>query len=79
MWTLSSVMELKEASLQRLTLQDREPDLDLVEPARPFRGVVEVHVGMACKPAVVPGLVGVEVVEDDLEPLAGDRPPSPHS
>ena len=27
--------------------------------------------GMACKPAVVPGLVGVEVVEDDLEPLAG--------
>ena len=23
--------------LQRLTLQDREPDLDLVEPARPFR------------------------------------------
>ena len=57
--------------MQRLTLQDREPDLDLVQPARPFRGVVEVHVGMACKPPVVPGLVGVEVVEDDVEPLAG--------
>ena len=27
--------------------------------------------GMACKPAVVPGLVGVEVVEDDVESLAG--------
>ena len=32
--------------------QDREPNLDLVEPGSARRREVEVHVGMALKPAV---------------------------
>lgn len=34
-------------------------------------GVVEVDIGMAWQPAVVLGLVGVQVVEDDVEFLIG--------
>lgn len=53
--------------MQRLSLQDREPDFDLIEPGRPRRGEVEVHVWMALEPAVVLRLVGVEVVEHDMD------------
>jgi hypothetical protein len=64
MSALNSVMELKQSPCSDWPCRVENQILDLVEPACPFRGVVEVHVGMACKPAVVPGLAGVEVVED---------------
>ena len=53
--------------VEGLPLQDREPDFDLVEPGSPRRREMETHVGMTLEPAVVFGLVGVEVVEDDMD------------
>src|SRR5512139_3189345 len=57
----------ERGAMQRLSFQDREPDFDLVEPGRSRRREVEVHVRMALEPAVVSGLVGVEVVEHDVD------------
>ena len=54
-------------TVQRLSLQDREPDFDLVEPGGPRRREVEMHVRVALEPAIVLGLVGVEIVEDDMD------------
>ena len=48
-------------------MQDREPDLDLVEPRSPRWREVEAHVGMTLEPAVVFGLVSIEIVEDDID------------
>src|SRR5258705_10097039 len=67
MWALSWLSELKEAPLSALFGQDREPDLDLVEPRGTGRREVEAHVGMAREPTVVLRLVGVEIVEDDMD------------
>ena len=52
---------------QGLALEDREPNLDLVEPGGASRREVEVTVGMALEPAVDLGLVGTKVVEDDMD------------
>ena len=49
----------ERGAVQRLSLQDREPDFDLVEPGGPRRREVETHVRMTFEPAIVPGLVGV--------------------
>ena len=57
---------------ERLALQDREPDFDLVEPGCTRRREVEMDVRMPLEPAVVAGLVGVEVVEHDVN--GGIRP-----
>jgi hypothetical protein len=54
-------------AVQGLAFQDREPDFDLVEPGGPRRREVEMHVRMTLEPAVVLGLVGIEVVEDDMD------------
>src|SRR5262245_50859273 len=54
-------------SVQGLSFEDREPDLDLVEPRGPRRREVEMHVPVTLEPAIVLGLVGVEVVEDDVD------------
>ena len=43
--------------------QDAEPDLDLIEPRRMSRGVVEMNQWVPCKPAVILGLVGDIVVQ----------------
>ena len=51
--------------------EDREPDLDLVEPGRMGRGEVEVDVLVAGPPAIALGLVGPQVVEDDVDLLVG--------
>jgi hypothetical protein len=48
----------ERSAAQRLSLQDREPDFDLVEPGGPRRRVVEMHIRMTFEPAIVPGLVG---------------------
>ena len=54
-------------AVERATLQDAEPDLDLVEPARVGGGEMEVDVAVTGQPAIVLGLVGREVVEDDVD------------
>jgi len=55
------------SAIQRLALQDREPNLDLVEPGSPRRREVEMHVRMTFEPSIILGLVSVEVVEDDMD------------
>jgi hypothetical protein len=51
--------------------EDREPDLDLVHPGGVGRPEVEAHVGMTRQPAVALRLVGVEVVEHDVDVAIG--------
>src|ERR1700756_14908 len=64
------VLKLLEAceggAAERLTLQDREPYLDLIEPGRACRREMKLHVGVGLEPMFV-FLVGVEVVEDDVK------------
>ena len=57
----------KGRAVEGLALQDREPDFHLVEPGSPRRREMKPYVGMTLEPAVVFGLVGVEVVEDDMD------------
>ncbi len=57
--------------MQRLALQDREPHFHLIEPGGPGWREVEMNVGVAPEPAIVPGLVGVEIVEDDVNGRVG--------
>src|ERR1700693_1474936 len=61
----------KGSTVQRLALQDREPDFHLIEPGGPGWREVEMNVGVAPEPAIVPGLVGVEIVEDDVNGRVG--------
>jgi hypothetical protein len=64
------LIDVNEAPASRLALQDREPDLDLIEPGGAGRRKVEAHIGMAFEPSLVL-LVGVEVVGNDMEFLPG--------
>ena len=54
-------------ALQRFPGQDREPDFDLAEPGGVGRRVVEMHGLVALEPDVALGLVGGEIVEDDMD------------
>jgi hypothetical protein len=64
---LLKLFEGREGSTaERLSLQDREPDLDLVEPGRAGRREMKCHIGVGVEPILVL-LVGVEVVEDDVK------------
>ena len=58
---------------ERLVGQDREPNLDLIEPGGARRREMKVDVGMADEPAVGLRLMGVEVVEDDVNLPLGMR------
>ena len=62
---LQLLSEVNDAS-QRLALKDGKPSLDLVEPRRPRRGEMEVHVWMFLEPAIAL-LMGVEIIEDDVQ------------
>jgi hypothetical protein len=53
--------------VQRLSFQDRKPDFHLVEPRGARRREVEMHVRVALEPAVVLGLMCIELVEDDVD------------
>jgi hypothetical protein len=53
--------------------EDGEPDLDLVHPGCVGGGEVEVDVLVAGEPCVPLRLVGVEVVEDDVDGRVGMR------
>src|SRR5262245_9740330 len=70
MCSLSCLDRGERGASEGFALKDREPDLDLVQPGRPGRREVELDIGMALEPAVVLGLMGVEIVEDDVEVLA---------
>jgi len=62
---------------QRLSGEDREPDFHLIEPRRLRGREVEMNVGVAFEPTVILWLVGVEIVEDDMDLPArmfGDDP-----
>jgi hypothetical protein len=69
---INVLLELLEAceggAAKRLPLQDREPDLDLIEPGRAGWCEMKLHIGMGLEPMLVL-LVGVEVVEDDVKLL----------
>jgi len=49
------------------SLKDGEPDLDLIEPGGPGRSEVELHVWVPLKPAIILRLMGIEIVEDDVD------------
>jgi len=55
--------------LERVTAELAEPDFDLVEPGSMGRGVVEVNILVSLQPTVVLGLMGIEVVQDDVNLL----------
>ena len=57
----------KAGSPERLAAQNAKPAFNLIKPGSVGRRKVQMHVGMALEPAVVLGLVGIEVVEDDVE------------
>ena len=71
------LLELFEAceggAAERLPLQDREPDLDLVEPGRACRREMKLHIGMGLEPMLVL-LVGVKIVEDDVKLAVRKKP-----
>src|SRR6266498_5386961 len=52
---------------ERLAAENAEPDLHLIEPGGMRGRVMEVDVGMPLQPAVAFGLMGIEVVEDDMD------------
>src|SRR5260370_14244983 len=52
---------------ERGSAEDGEPALDLVEPRGVGRGEVEMNVLVAAQPAPARRLVGIEVVEDDVD------------
>ncbi len=54
-------------AVKRLLGEDREPDFDLVEPGGVGGRVMEMDVLMALQPHVALGLVGGEIVEDDMD------------
>lgn len=54
-------------ALEGGSAEDGEPDFDLVHPGGVGRREVEADLGMAGQPAVALRLVGVEVVEHDMD------------
>jgi hypothetical protein len=62
---------VKFATWQGAAAQDARPAFDLIEPAAMGRNKLEIHVGMSFEPAVLFGLVSVEIVQDAVEPFAG--------
>src|SRR5271165_2535140 len=54
-------------AVQRHAAEDGEPDLNLVEPGRMGRRVMEMYVGMTLQPKVTLRLVGRKIVEDDVD------------
>jgi hypothetical protein len=50
------------STAQRFSFEDREPDLDLIEPGCSGRREVELHVGMTLEPTVIFGLMGIEII-----------------
>src|ERR1700752_3978462 len=58
-------------ALQGAPAQDTKPAFNLIEPGAVGRNKVKMHMGMGFEPAVLFGLVGVEIVQDHVELFAG--------
>jgi hypothetical protein len=56
---------------KRFSGEDREPDFHLIEPGCLCGREVEADVRMAFEPAVIFGLMGVKIVENDMDFAAG--------
>ena len=56
---------------QGMTGEDGKPDLHLVQPGGVGRGEVKMDILVARQPAIVFGLMGVQVVQDDVHFPAG--------
>ncbi len=55
--------------LKRLSCEDAEPDLNLVQPRSVGGSVVEADTWVSGKPPIVFGLMGVEVIQDNVQLL----------
>jgi hypothetical protein len=58
---------VKLAPARALLERDREPDLDLVEPRGVGRSEMKLDVLVVRQPAIVFGLMGVQIVQDDVQ------------
>ena len=56
---------------QGMPSEQAEPDLNLIEPRGMGRREVEMNVRMASQPAIMFGLVGAEVIQDDMNFFLG--------
>ena len=56
----------KAGSLERLAAQNAKPAFDLVKPRSVGWRKMKMDIGMALEPPVVLGLVGIEIVENDM-------------
>src|SRR6201993_775791 len=56
---------------QGLAGEDGEPDFNLIEPGGVGRREVKMDVLVACQPAIVFGLMGVQIVENDMNLAVG--------
>ena len=59
----------KAGSPERLAAQNAKPAFNLIKPGSVSGRKVQMHVGMAPEPAVVLRLMGIEIVEDDVNLL----------
>ena len=59
---------------QRLAAEDAEPYFHLIEPRGVGGDVVEADVLVLLQPAVAFGLVGIEIIENDMDLLVGTLP-----
>ena len=64
---LSCLTEVEGGPSEGFSLKDGEPDLDLIEPGGLGRSEVELHVWVPLKPAIILRLMGIEIVEDDVD------------
>src|SRR5260370_41586626 len=56
----------KAGSLERLAAQNAKPAFNLVKPRSMRWRKMKMDIGMTLEPAIVLGLVGVEVIENDV-------------
>src|SRR4030066_1463609 len=52
---------------ERLSGKDAEPHLDLVQPGRMSRYVMEMNSGVSVQPPVMFGLMGIEVIKNNMQ------------
>ena len=69
-WAIKSFRLLNEAPARAFAARI-ENQIDLIEPGGLCRGQVEMNVCVTLQPAIVLGLVGVEIVENNMEFAAG--------
>ena len=62
---------MKFAPWRALRLGDAKPAFNLIEPGAVGGNKVKMHLGMSFEPAVLFGLVSVEIVQDDVEFFVG--------